>query len=100
MTTIERVKKITTESVKARDGDVILVCKIVKTLSDKNACKLTYRDKARLQQYVGAMRMLKLPVNKLSVPQRRRIIIQQGSGFLSVLLPIAIGTLWSILSRK
>ena len=42
----------------------------------------------------------KLCDKKVSLPQRRKILIQKGSGILSVLIPTIIGSLVSLLASK
>ncbi len=98
MNSYKKLKKITKKSIKTQDNDVLLLCKVLKTIFDNDV--VPYNDLIRLKQHREAFGKLTMPINKLSVPQRRRIIVQQGKGFLPILLPIAISALWSILSQK
>jgi len=98
MNAFRNLKRISSTSLKKRDKDVLLLCKVIKNMLENDV--VGYNDLARLKEYKDAMRKLSKPINILSIPQRRRIINQQGSGFLPVLLPIAISALWNILSQK
>lgn len=98
---MELYRKLSEIDTKKRlsDADILNVSRLIKNHLSGNV-KLKYNDLARLKEYKETMRKLSQPINKVSLRQRRSIINQQGSGFLSVLLPISIAALWNILSQK
>ncbi len=101
MNSYKRLKKIHQCQGKLNECDKQLhfLCMIIKNFLE-GPLEGKYNDYNRLKKYKNILKKLAQPLNRVSYKQKRRVINQQGSGFLPLLLPILISTLWNTISTK
>lgn len=79
------------------DKDLILtVCECILNCLNGNI-KLGPKDREKLKKYKRTLRTL--AQKRQSIKSRKKLLIQQGSGFLPIILPTVISTIASLFTQ-
>lgn len=99
MNSFKKLKKLSPSTALSTDENILFLCKLIKNYLN-GTIKSNYSDAVRLNEYKNVLRKLILPINKISLQKRKRLLNQKGSGLLSLLLPILVTGLWKTLNSK
>lgn len=94
-----KIENINSKSINVSDPMCLNLCYMIKKLISVNGPELNGTILQKLARYKKALIQLSLPAEKISIKNRRRIIKQQGKGFLPLLIPIIAATLVNAISK-